>query len=191
VHEIHMNQGNSQQFREADGVWNDGGLIFHFPEQRQWVGVFTAFQSQSWHTDDVTGHALPKLPDQPGDDGGGPNIPSPGKLPTEDRPDGLVRIMAALINAAESPEREFITLLNTSNREIDLTGWKLADKQKQKMSLRGKLAPGQTLRVQAQKPMTLSNQGGIITLLDKKGRKIHGVSYTKKQAEAIGWTVAF
>jgi hypothetical protein len=39
--------------------------------------------------------------------------------------------------------------------------------------------------------MTLSNQGGIITLLDAKGRKIHGVSYTKKQAEAIGWTVAF
>jgi hypothetical protein len=42
-----------------------------------------------------------------------------------------------------------------------------------------------------QKPMVLSNQGGIITLLDNQGRKIHGVSYTKKQAQAVGWTLAF
>jgi uncharacterized protein YukJ len=190
VHEVHMNQGNSQQFRNSDGVWNDGGLIFHFPEQQQWVAVFTAFQSQSWHTDDVTGHALPKLPEQPGEDER-PNIPTPGELPTEDLPDGLVRVVAALINSVESPEREFVTLLNTSNREIDLQGWKLADREKRKMSLRGKLGAGQTLRVEVQAPMKLSNQGGIITLLDPQGRKIHGVSYTRKQAQAVGWTLAF
>jgi uncharacterized protein YukJ len=190
VHEVHMNQGNSQQFRESDGVWNDGGLIFHFPEQQQWVAVFTAFQSQNWHTDDVTGHALPKPPDQPGD-GEGPNIPTPGNLPTEDLPDGLVRIVAALVNSVQSPEREFVTLLNTSNREIDLAGWKLADKQKEKMSLSGKVSAGATLRLEVQKPMALSNKGGIITLLDTQGRKVHGVSYTKKQAQAAGWTLAF
>ena len=190
VHEVHMNQGNSQQFRESDGVWNDGGLLFHFPEQQQWAAVFTAFQSQGWHTDDVTGHTLPKPPDQPGN-GQGPNVPTPGNPPTEDLPDGLVCIMGALINSVESPEREFVTLLNTSNREIDLAGWKLADKQKQKMPLSGKLAAGATLRVQVKKPMALSNQGGIITLLDTQGRKVHGVSYTKKQAQAVGWTVAF
>jgi hypothetical protein len=190
VHEVHMNQGNSQQFRESDGVWKDGGLIFHFPEQQRWVAVFTAFQSQSWHTDDVSGHALPKPPDQPGD-GEGPNIPTPCNLPTEDLPDGLVRIVAALVNSVQSPEREFVTLLNTSNREIDLAGWKLADKQKEKMSLSGKVSAGATLRLEVQKPMALSNKGGIITLLDSQGRKVHGVSYTKKQAQAAGWTLAF
>jgi len=154
------------------------------------VAVFTAFESQSWHTDDVTGHALPQTPDQPGD-GEGPNIPTPDNPPTEDLPDGLVRIMAALVNSVESPEREFITLLNTSNREIDLNGWKLADKQKKKMPLSGTLAAGATLRVEVQEPMALSNQGGIITLLDSKGRKVHGVSYTKKRAQTVGWTLPF
>ena len=138
----------------------------------------------------MTGHALPKPPDQPGD-GEEPNIPTPGNLPTEDLPDGLVRIMAALVNSVQSPEREFVTLLNTSNREINLAGWKLADKQKEKMSLSGKVSAGATLRVEVQKPMALSNKGGIITLLDTQGRKVHGVSYTKKQAQAVGWTLAF
>jgi uncharacterized protein YukJ len=47
VHDIHMNQGNSQQFRGDDGVWQDGGLLLHFPTQDQWVAIFSAFQSQA------------------------------------------------------------------------------------------------------------------------------------------------
>ena len=49
-------------------MWQDGGLIIHFPPLRepdgterfpeQWVGIFLAFQSQAWHTDDVTGHGF-------------------------------------------------------------------------------------------------------------------------------------
>lgn len=56
IHDIHMNQGNVARFVRDDGVWQDGGLLFHFPGQDQWVAVFLAFQSQAWHTDDVTGH---------------------------------------------------------------------------------------------------------------------------------------
>ena len=62
MHDIHMNQGNSAKFKNDDGVWQDGGLIFHFPGLSQWVAVFLAFQSQAWHTDDLTGHALPAPP---------------------------------------------------------------------------------------------------------------------------------
>ena len=40
VHDIHMNQGNSQQFRHDDGVWQDGGLLLHYPAQDQWVAIF-------------------------------------------------------------------------------------------------------------------------------------------------------
>ena len=144
-----MNQGNSASFRQSDGVWQDGGLIFHFPQQEQWVAVFTAFQSQSWHTDDQTGHPLPAAPPQPGS-GPSPNVPTPGNLPTEDLPDGIVVIVGALVNSVQSPERETVTLLNTSNREIDLTGWKLADKQKARMPLSGKLAAGATTLVVVQ-----------------------------------------
>ena len=58
VHDIHMNQGNHPRFTRDDGVWQDGALLFHFPSTDQWVAVFLAFQSQSWHTDDSTGHAI-------------------------------------------------------------------------------------------------------------------------------------
>jgi hypothetical protein len=190
LHEVHMNQGSVGTFRSANGVWQDGGLIFHFPEQTQWIAVFTAFQSQSWHTDDVTGDALPRGAPQPGIDEE-PNWPIEGNLPTEDLPDGLVQIVGALVNSSTSPEREVVTLLNTSNRDIDLSGWHLADKQKAKMPLNGKLAAGATVQVVVQAPMTLSNKGGIITVLDSKMRKVHGVSYTKDQAKHVGWTLTF
>lgn len=62
IHDIHMNQGNSGSFRGDDGVWQDGGLLFHLPRQSRWVAVFLAFQSQSWHTDDHTGHEVPTQP---------------------------------------------------------------------------------------------------------------------------------
>ncbi|SFS80859.1 YukJ family protein [Saccharopolyspora flava] len=63
VHNIHMNQGNSRQFQDDDGTWQDGGLLLHFPDQNQWIAVFLAFQTQSWHTDD-NGHALPAVATQ-------------------------------------------------------------------------------------------------------------------------------
>src|SRR5205823_70825 len=61
VHDVHMNQGNSAQFQHDDGVWQDGGLLLHYPAQGQSVAVFLAFQSQAWHTDDQTGHAIPGI----------------------------------------------------------------------------------------------------------------------------------
>lgn len=50
---------------------------------------------------------------------------------------------------------------------------------------------GRTLMLQVQPPMVLSNKGGIITLLDERGRKVLGVSCTKQQARNIDWTLAF
>ena len=190
VHDIHMNQGNSGQFARDNGVWQDGGLIFHFPNQSQWIAVFLAFQSQVWHTNDATGDPLSGGAPQPGTDPR-PIFPSPGVPPTDDVPDGLVRIVGALVNDSSSPERETVTLLNTSNRTINFAGWQLADKQKNKTSLTGSLPAGETLRVVVQPPMVLSNKGGIITLLDERGRKIHGVSYTKQQTRNVDWTIPF
>jgi uncharacterized protein YukJ len=57
VHDIHMNQGNAPGHAREDGVWQDGGLILHFPAANQWVAIFLAFQSQVWRTDDRTGQA--------------------------------------------------------------------------------------------------------------------------------------
>ena len=54
----------------------------------------------------------------------------------------------------------------------------IADKQKNKMPIEGKLPPGATKTITIVTPMTLSNKGGIITLLDERGLRIDGVSYT-------------
>lgn len=168
VHDIHMNQGNVGEFVRDDGVYQDGALLLHFPAQQQWVAIFLKFQSQTWHTDDTTGHQI-----------------------SDGEPDGIVRIVAALVNAVESPETEFVTLLNTTAHAIDLAGWRLADRDKHSMALTGTIAAGETMRVQLTPPVVLPNRGGVITLLDAAGLKVDGVAYTLQQAAQPGRTIAF
>jgi len=189
IHDIHMNQSNDGQFKGDDGVWQDGGVLVHFRAQQQWVAMFLKFQSQGWHTDDKTGHRIGPtepvvtpipIPSQP-----------PPPLPTSDDPQGLVRIVAALVNSVQSPEVEVVTLVNASPREISLEGWALADTQKNKQKLTGKLNSGEARAIRVQKPVALSNKGGIITILDETGLKVDGVSYTKAQASSPGWTIVF
>jgi uncharacterized protein YukJ len=190
IHDIHFNQGNPPgQFAAQNGPWQDGGLLFQFPRQNQWVGVFLKFQSQAWHSDDDDGGViLPPDPDHPGQ----PHTPPDGDhIPPVDVPDGLVRIIAAYVNDVRTPERETVTLLNTSDRGVDLSGWQIKDKQKNAMTLSGEIPAGETMRIPIQAPVTLSNRGGIITLLNANGVKVHGVSYTRDQARQPGRTVPF
>jgi len=188
IHDIHMNQSNVGQFKGDDGVWQDGGVMVYFPGQQQWVAIFLKFQSQGWHTDDKTGHKIgPDEPHVPPV----PIPPQPPPLPTSDDPQGLVRIVAALVNSVQSPEVEIVTLVNASPRELNLEGWALADTQKNKQKLTGKLNSGEARAIRVEKPVALSNKGGIITILDETGLKVDGVSYTKAQASNPGWTIVF
>jgi uncharacterized protein YukJ len=171
VHDVHMNQGNSREFQQDDGVWQDGGLLLHFQTEEQWVGVFLAFQSQAWHTDDQTGHSLEAEP-------------AVG--------DRTVRIVAALVNpTGPAPEVETITLINASPDDVDLAGWAMADAEKRRTVLDAGLVPaGGAIRIVVGPPAQLGNRGGLITLLDPHGLKVDGVAYTKAQA-AEGWSVVF
>ena len=189
IHDIHMNQSNVGKFTGDDGVWQDGGILVNFPSHGQWVGIFLKFQSQGWHTDDKTGHKIgeqePPIP---------PDVPIPTQpppLPTSNDPQGLVRIVAALVNSVQSPEVEIVTLVNASPRELNLQGWTLLDSQKNKQKLTGKLKAGEARAVRVEKPLALSNKGGIISILDEAGLKVDGVSYTKAQASNPGWTIVF
>jgi len=56
IHDIHMNQGNDKKHAGDDGVFQDGCLIFSYPGGK-YRAFFMAFQSQSFQTDDKTGHA--------------------------------------------------------------------------------------------------------------------------------------
>jgi len=172
VHDIHMNQGNSERFKGDDGVWQDGGLLLRIGGR--WIGIFLAFQSQAWHTDDVTGHAIEDVPEPEADA-------------------ASIRILAAMVNpAGPAPEHETVLLLNASPRAIDLTGWSLADRMKHICALPpGPLAAGQVLNVAVTNGMQLGNKGGSITLLDRAGLKVGGVAYTAEQAREEGWTITF
>ncbi|WP_276482697.1 DUF2278 family protein [Paraflavitalea pollutisoli] len=195
IHDIHMNQSNVGRFVGDDGVWQDGGVLIHFPQQHQWVAIFLKFQSQGWHTDNATGHKI--------GDAVTPGAVSPGNVPaiggaegpvfnpTPGESQGLVRIIGALVNSIQSPEVESVTLLNTSPGELDITNWAILDSQKKKQVLVGNIGPGECLQIQIRQPLALSNKGGIITLIDDNGLKIDGVAYTKEQASHPGWTIVF
>ncbi|MDA1909352.1 YukJ family protein [Bacillus cereus] len=58
IHDIHMNQGNNEDHMCDDGVWQDGGVLIHYPSEDTWTAIFLAFQSQSFQTDNQTGHRL-------------------------------------------------------------------------------------------------------------------------------------
>lgn len=195
IHDIHMNQSNVGRFVDDDGVWQDGGILVSFPNQRQWVGIFLKFQSQGWHTDDRTGHkvgadvrpgAVP-----PGDHPVPDSGPEPFFVPTADEPQGLVRIVAALVNSTQSPEIETVTILNTSPESVDLTRWAILDTQEHSLQLNGQLGSGESRVVRLMAPVVLSNKGGVISLIDDNGLKVDGVSYTKAQASHPGWTIVF
>ena len=99
--------------------------------------------------------------------------------------------MAALVNPTQSPEVEVVTLLNTAPHDVNLAGWALLDTQKKRLPLSDVLSAGATRVVRVGQPLALSNKGGVITLVDEKGLKVHGVSYTKEQARHAGWTIVF
>jgi uncharacterized protein YukJ len=171
IHDLHMNQGSVGRFQKDNGVYQDGALLIHFPSRNQWIGIFLAFQSQSFHTDDRTGDAITEVPVE-----------------------AAVRILAALVNPlGADPGKESVTLINVSPDAVDLKGWALADKQKRKSRLQDiRLKAGGIVTV----PLSgadaqLSNEGGIITLLNARSIKVHGVSYTKEQAQKQGWTLLF
>ncbi|MFN6535105.1 MAG: DUF2278 family protein [Nostoc sp. EkiNYC01] len=172
IHDIHMNQGNAGSFQKDNGVWQDGGLLIHYPARNQWVGIFLAFQSQSFHTDDITGNRIDVV------------IP-----PTT----AAVRIIAALVNPlGDDIGKETVSLINTSPNKVDLGNWALTDRLKRKQSLSGIINPGEVLRVPlGQDGIQLDNNSGMITLLDDKGLKIDGVSYTKKDTQNQGYTILF
>jgi hypothetical protein len=182
IHDVHMNQGNSGRFTADDGIWQDGGLLLHFPTSYQWVAIFLAFQSQAWHTDDRTGHAVPGL-DQLG----------PGPLPSPAEPDRTVRIVAALVNPiGPGPEPETATLINPGAVAVDLTGWRLVDRMGRAMILdRTVLPAGDTIRIRLSPHVQLGNSGGLLTLLNARGLKVDGIAYTAEDAHSEGKTLVF
>ncbi len=181
IHEVHMNQGNDPSHWEQDAVWQDGAVLIEHPRRQHWVGIFLKFQSQSWHTDEATGHALappksydPSGPHTPRDRFGAPH------------PDGMVRIIAATVLSGSVREArrggESITLANVCPFPVEIEGWALANHERREWKLKGELAVGEVREIPLGRSVPLGVDGGIITLLNKQGLKVDGASYTAERA---------
>jgi uncharacterized protein YukJ len=197
IHDVHMNQGSAGEFARFNGVWQDGGIIIHFPDENRFAAIFLAFASQAVHTDERTGNALP----------GSQNFAQllgvgfEGEEEEEERiaDDLPVAIIAALVNPIgnenqgdSNVEPELVYLLNRSTEDISLKDWSLLNKNDVAFKITDEsiLAAGEMRKI-IMKQVPLSNQGGLISLLDKAGTKIDGVSYTREQAKKEGELVIF
>ena len=115
-------------------------------------------------------------------------------FPLVETADDSVRIVAALVNPeGADPGLETATLLNTTPETVGLSGWSIVDKNKKVTELGDvSIKPGDAYRKTLDgNGAQLGNKGGAISLLDKNGVKVHGVSYSKKQAKKSGYTIVF
>jgi uncharacterized protein YukJ len=180
VHDIHMNQGNpAGRFASDNGVFQDGGLILKLPNR--YMGLFLRFQTQWLPTEDATGHRSPNAqPIPPGapapTDGEPVPLPTPGPVGNPD-----LYIERALINpAGDDVGKEAVVLGNATTAMIDISGWRIVDKNANFDILQGVLAPGESLRVTLTgNGAQLGNNGGTIALVDSSGARVHAVSYGK------------
>ncbi|KAK3347264.1 hypothetical protein B0T25DRAFT_298094 [Lasiosphaeria hispida] len=192
IHNNHQNQGNPKRFAKDNGVYQDGGIIIQFADH--WAAIFIGFASQAIHTEDGPAHAGYPIPRD------GYKTWADFLLPEGDKglqggndiADSPVAISAAVVNP-EGPDNqpggdpETVTLKNRTAAEVDLTGWSIRNKT----GLTAELQPGLRLATGASATVELpgvplSNQGGIITLLNAHGLKVHGVAYTRDQAREGG-----
>jgi uncharacterized protein YukJ len=175
MHDIHMNQGNEGSHTQDNGIYQDGAIFIYYPDEKRWMAMFLKFQSQYVHTDDTTAEP----------------ISTDTTLPEIDT---AVVISAALINPRNiDTGKEEIYLLNTSDESINLDGWAIVDKNNLKEIISNiHLAAGEVLRYKLSgKHVQFSNKGGTITLINKEGLKVNGVSYTRMEASKQGKVVQF
>lgn len=193
IHNIHMNQGSAGKFAQFNGVWQDGGFIIHFAQENRFSAMFMAFASQAVHTDEKNGNALA------GSQNFAQLLNAEGTEEEEIADDRRVAIVGALVNPIGQENQqdptvqpEKVYLLNRSTQDLALAGWSILNKQDEAQTISDTtlLQSGEVRQIKMER-IALSNQGGLISLLDEKGNKVDGVSYTKEQAAREGEIVIF
>ena len=146
-------------------------MLIYFPSSDKWLAFFTAFQSQSFFTDEE-GNAIVK-----------PVGPAP------------VRIVAAMVNpAGDDVGKEAVYVINLSPNAIPLKGWSIVDKlgKKEVLADNAVLTAHSVLTIRLSGGgAQLGNSGGTITVMDNQNQKIDGVAYTQEQAKQQNYLLNF
>ena len=116
--------------------------------------------------------------------------PSPPKPKIKAIKDGVL-IIAALVNPkGKESGNEKISLLNITDKTVDLNGWKIEINGKNRQIITNQIIePNNFLTVKSKD--SLSNSGGSIGLFNPEDELVHKVKYGKKDASKNGWTTVF
>ncbi|GLA30100.1 hypothetical protein AnigIFM63604_007527 [Aspergillus niger] len=180
IHNVHMNQGNIRTYSGDDGVFQDGALLFHFPEADKWSGIFLAFASQAVHTSENGGHAISQVTWK--------------DLLPGDLVENSVAIHKAVVDSfgQEEDKKQSVTLANLTNRKISLAHWRIRNSRWEQQILPRNAALGANATKVFEVPdCPLSTDGDTITLLDRDGLKVAGVSYNSQQGNAENGEIDF
>ena len=181
IHDVHMNQGNRDEHWHDNGIWSDGGLIFHWREADtvRWSAIFLAFQTQSWQTDD-RGHPTPY-----------PVIDRTQMAVGDDRPTAA-RIVAAFVHPNDDKVGvEHVSIRNDSHEPLTVGGWRLLNRDGDATVLDGVVPPRTVRRFELRHDVPLSGRGGVIRLLDSAGEEVDGVSYTRHEVRRKHGSLTF
>ena len=177
-----MNQGNDPRFAGDDGVWQDGGLLLHFPASRS--GSRSSSPSSRRPGTPTTAPATPCRA-----------APEPGRRPPDPASPtaGPHRRRAGQPGRAGARGRDrHPAQRHAADRSTSPAGSSLDRTRDGRRPCRPVAAPpGAALSCRSQPPVQLGNKGGMITLLDADGLKVDGVAYTGRQAAREGWTIVF
>ncbi|KAJ5349159.1 hypothetical protein MYU51_012037 [Penicillium brevicompactum] len=183
IHNVHMNQGNIKKFARDDGVFQDGGLLIQY--ENHWTGIFIAFASQAIHTDDQTGHKIPG------------NTLTWGDFLPMDIEENSVTITKALVNPrgqddGSARNKESVTLGDFTNHRVSLSSWTLRNSagDVQELPQNAILAAGESKLFDVPN-CPLNNNGDTITLCNKEGLRVDGVSYQRRQGQKEGRPIVF
>lgn len=187
VRNVHMNQGNIQQYDQDDGVFQDGGLLIHYPRFNRWIGVFIGFASQAVHTDEKTGHSISS---ETWND----------YLGSERRNADLIENSVTIDGAAMTSSgsdglpgrRRSVTLKNSTDHKMPLSSWKIQNSAGQFQALpSGAALSAMSTQAFNIPNLPLSNLGDTITLLNERGLKVDGVRYRPQQNAVEGRSLVF
>lgn len=198
IHNVHMNQGSPRRWEKDNGIFQDGGFILQFKDH--WKAVFIGFASQAVHTKDgppCAGHPIPQNGYKTWANFLDPELPEVQRK-KDDVIDTPVIISQALVNPPgpdnqPGSKSETVSLTNRTAQPVDLAGWKIRNEagQLEELPSGATLSAKDVSKAFMIPNCPLSNQGGVITLLNAQGLKLHGVSYTTTQAKQEGGLIFF
>ncbi|KAF5017603.1 hypothetical protein F66182_10448 [Fusarium sp. NRRL 66182] len=185
VRNIHMNQSNGEEFKQENLVYQDGGVLFEFPDGH-WEGLFLAFTSQT-KVEREQGKGKKAMFQ---------NIIRPGNRPlrmsnirTRIPPVGIT---ALLFHPSEMGFYE-ISVRNMTDQEVNISKWKIVNRSKESYEiLPGAVLPENGGLLCFRVPARLfSTQGDVIFLMNEKDKAVDVASYSPRQLERSGPLVYF